>query len=226
MRSFLPRAAPPPDDPRQRRFRILFDAESRAVLGYALRRTERAEDAADVVADTFLVAWRRIDELPSGDEARLWLYGVARRVLANQRRGASRRQQLGERLRDDLRRVLPTVTGPADPTADGDPATAAVRDALRRLPEADRELLLLTSWEGLEPTAIARVTGTPAATVRTRLHRARRRLRAELEADGRATSASPVAPDRRASEERERSSRAGHVPGDTPPLIPTPKQAR
>ncbi|MFG2049725.1 RNA polymerase sigma factor [Micromonospora sp. NPDC048935] len=59
-------------------------------------------DAADVVAETFLVAWRRRQDMPVGGEARLWLYGVARRVLANQHRGGVRRQRLGERLRQQI----------------------------------------------------------------------------------------------------------------------------
>ena len=69
------------------------------MLAYVLRRVERAEDAGDVVAETFLVAWRRMDKVPAGDEARLWLYGVARRQLANQRRGELRRSRLADRLR-------------------------------------------------------------------------------------------------------------------------------
>ena len=61
------------------------------MLGYALRRTDNTDDAADVLAETFLVAWRRPDEIPPGPQARLWLYGTARRVLANQRRAERRR---------------------------------------------------------------------------------------------------------------------------------------
>src|SRR3954464_15954393 len=81
-------------DADERRFRALFDAEARGVLGYALRRVGHREDAADVVAETFGVAWRGMGDVPAGDDARLWLYGVARNVLANQRRGALRRQRL------------------------------------------------------------------------------------------------------------------------------------
>ena len=87
----------------ERRFRALFEAEARDVLGYALRRVEDREDAADVVAETFGVAWRRIDEVPAGVEGRLWLFGVARRVLSNQRRGALRRRRLADRMREQLR---------------------------------------------------------------------------------------------------------------------------
>jgi RNA polymerase sigma-70 factor (ECF subfamily) len=166
-------------DAEERRFRALFEAEARGVLGYAMRRVEQREDAADVVAETFSVAWRRIGHVPPEPEARLWLYGVARRILANQRRGALRRERLGERLREELR-----LTVQAGAEAGDGGAAAAVGDALARLSEQDREVLLLANWEGLTPKEIGVVIGVPSATARTRLHRARGRLRAELEGSG------------------------------------------
>jgi RNA polymerase sigma-70 factor (ECF subfamily) len=176
------------DDP-QTRFRCLFELAERDILSYALRRVGRAEDAADVVAETFLVAWRRLDDVPAGDAARPWLYGVARRQVANQRRGDLRRSQLADRLRD----VLATSAAEATDTEGDD--VAAVRGALGRVGEQDRELLTLSNWEGLSPAEIAVVLEIPAVTLRSRLHRARRRLRAELdrgEAAGR--SACPPTP--------------------------------
>lgn len=178
---------------RRTRFEDVFAAESRAILGYALRRVDAPEDAADVVAETFLVAWRRIDDVPAGPDARPWLYGVARRVLANHTRGTRRRTRLGERLRDEL------LTRPDVVRHDEDDAAGAVRDAMLRLSDDDRELLRLTSWEGLGPTELATAMSLPPATVRTRLHRARNRLRTELEAVGWAG---------------ERPARTGHVKGD------------
>jgi DNA-directed RNA polymerase specialized sigma24 family protein len=77
---------------------VLYQDNFAQVLAYALRRTATAEDAADVAAETFAVAWRRLDEVPAGDGARLWLYGVARHVVANQRRGEVRRRRLAHRL--------------------------------------------------------------------------------------------------------------------------------
>jgi RNA polymerase sigma-70 factor (ECF subfamily) len=129
------------------------------------------------VAETFLVAWRRLDKVPAGEQARLWLYGVARRQLANQRRGQLRRARLADRLRSELPAAVAAVRAPEDQRV------AAVRAALARLEEEDREILRLTSWEGLAPSEIAAVMGLPGVTVRSRLHRARKRLRAELEAD-------------------------------------------
>ena len=156
------------------RFRRLFAETERELLAYALRRVERAEDAADVVAETFLVAWRRMDRVPEGEEARLWLFGVARRQLANQRRGQLRRSRLADRLRAEL-----PVAVAAAHTAE-DHRVAAVRAALARLEEEDREILRLSTWEELTPSEIATVMGVPGVTVRSRLHRARKRLRAQV----------------------------------------------
>lgn len=155
-------------------FRALFDTCSRPVLAYALRRVSEPADAAEVVAETFLVAWRRLGEVPAGDAARPWLFGVARRVLANQRRGDRRRNVLEERLRAQLSTQV--VLDHADATGAG----LEVRAALARLDAEDRELLLLIAAEGLAPAEIALVLDVPAVTVRTRLHRARRRLEREL----------------------------------------------
>src|SRR5262249_7791859 len=151
----------------EERFRQVYAANFPPLLAYAVRRVEQPADASDVVAETFLVAWRRLTEIPPGDEARLWLYGVARRILANHNRGGVRRQRLGP-----------------DPGVEV-PERLAVHAALARLGELDREVLLLTIWEGLQPRDVAAVLGISGAAVRTRLSRARTRLR-ELVGDDRA----------------------------------------
>lgn len=191
------------DDTRAERFRALFDAEWPGLLGYAARRTD-PESAADVVADTFLVAWRRLDDVPLGSEARLWLYGVARRTLANHRRGDQRRDRLAERLRSQVVEAMPP--GWEDRSDDAD----LVHRALLRVDEHDRELLRLTSWEGLTPTEIATVLLIPAPTVRSRLHRARLRLVVQLEAQGWTA---------------ERPAPAGHVVAEERPLLVAPEEA-
>ncbi|MFC9692903.1 RNA polymerase sigma factor [Kribbella sp. NPDC056951] len=154
-------------------FRELFEANFRELLGYALRRCSSPDDAADVVADTMLVAWRRFDQVPTDGTARLWLYGVARRVLANHRRGVQRRDRLGERLRVELQDVVPDH-------ADEVEANAVLVAAMAGLSDNDRELLMLTAWENLDPQEAAVVLDVPARVVRTRLHRARARLRERL----------------------------------------------
>jgi len=156
------------------RFDRLYAEHGRAVLAYALRRTAEAQDAADVVADTFLVAWRRRDDVPSGEAGRLWLYGVARHVLANQRRSERRRDRLAERLRRELPAAVQSLPSPS-------PETGAIRAALARLEAEDQEVLRLAAWEELMPSEIATVLGISQVAARSRLHRARRRLRAALQ---------------------------------------------
>jgi RNA polymerase sigma-70 factor (ECF subfamily) len=161
-------------EPPRVRFEALFDAHHRAVLGYALRRTDDPHDAADVVAETFLVAWRRAADVPTGDGTAPWLLGVARRVLANQRRGERRRTELSARLGETIRAELSAVQ--IDPV----PGGSALGPALATLSADDREILLLSAWEGLEPAEIAITLGLRGATVRSRLKRARARLHAAL----------------------------------------------
>ena len=127
-----------------------------------------------MLAETYLIAWRKLDAIPTGERARLWLFGVARNLLL---KGASRRrsrQTLVERLAGELRSAHP----PHNPV--DDERASALRAALAALPERDREIVMLTAWEGLTPKQIAAVVGTPVNVVRVRLHRARTRLKRDL----------------------------------------------
>jgi RNA polymerase sigma-70 factor (ECF subfamily) len=160
---------------RGRRFEELYAAHHIPLLGYALRRTDNTDDAADVLAETFLTAWRRLEEIPPGSQARLWLYGTARHVLANHRRGKRRRLALADRLKADLA----VSYRPAEQAGE----LADIAAALRKMPESDRELLALSAWEGLDPGQIAAVLGCSRNAARIRLHRARRRFAAELGQD-------------------------------------------
>ena len=153
------------------RFEALYDSHAGAVLAYALRRTAAA-NADDVVGEVFLVAWRRLADVPADE--RIWLLGVARRVLANQRRGQTRQRALRERLVPEL---------PASsPPLDQDPHDERVLRALGDLREDDREALLLLGWEELSHAEAARVLGIRARTFSVRLHRARRRFALALAA--------------------------------------------
>jgi RNA polymerase sigma-70 factor (ECF subfamily) len=155
-------------------FRALYNGNFAAVLGYTLRRVEQPTDAADVVSEVFLVAWRRLDEAPPGD-TRPWLFGVARHVLANYHRGLRRRQRLGGRLRDTLAHNV--VPDPAIGVAEWD----RIRQVLLKLRPDDRELLMLVGWDGLTPTEAAGVVGIAPGTARMRLARARQRFGELLE---------------------------------------------
>lgn len=146
-------------------FEDLYRETHDGVLGYLARRVPPA-DAADLLAETYLVAWRRRDELSAGEGRRPWLFGVARRLLL-----AHQRQQPT---------VLPldgdhACADPA-PGAGRDDRGAAVRRALTSLGPVDRELVTLTVWDGLTPAEAAAVVGLTAGTARVRLHRARARL--------------------------------------------------
>jgi RNA polymerase sigma factor (sigma-70 family) len=159
---------------RRQRFDALFASYRSDMVAYCGWRADSVSDAQDAVAEVFLTAWRRLDELPDGDAARVWLYATARRVIANQRRSSRRRAALYERL------ALDPAGAVEEPTSSGW-EEALVHEALRRLRPRDREVLLLAEWEDLPPTQIAVVLDCPAITARGRLHRARRRFRAVFE---------------------------------------------
>jgi RNA polymerase sigma-70 factor (ECF subfamily) len=157
------------EDSPDARFERLFRVHVDAVHRYAWRRDSAGAD--DVVAETFAIAWRRLADVPAGSGELPWLLAVARRVRANALRGERRRAALTERL------------GSESLAAHGITASDEIglHEALARLPERDRELLMLVYWEGLDHSATAMVMGTTRANVTVRLHRARRRLQRELQ---------------------------------------------
>ena len=136
-----------------------------------LRRRASAHDADDAYSETLMTVWRRIEAVPDGGEVP-WALGVARKVLGNQRRSASRRLRLVEK-----------VGGTAQDTSvppPGEDDYPEVRAALDALPDADREVLTLWAWDELEPREIAVVLDTTANAVSLRLSRAKTKLAAEL----------------------------------------------
>lgn len=160
-----------------RRFESCFRDNYAAILAFAIRRLPDRATAEDAASETFAVAWRRRELIP--EEPLPWLYGIALRVVANQRRSAER----GGRLRDRLQQA-----------ADGDRGEPEAVEALHRresfarafrlLGEEDREVLRLVAWDGLDSAEAARVLGCSATAFRVRLHRARRRLAKHLAASG------------------------------------------
>lgn len=164
------------------KFTSAYEAHARTLLGYALRRTATPADAADVVAETMLTAWRRLNVVPDEPETILWLYGVARNVIANGDRTRRRQRRLAAKLRSQLDDVLEAL-----PVAD--PALAAqVTAAMRALTPVEHEVMTLTAAEQLSPAEIAVVLDMKQNTVRTHLHRARRKLRSALTTDASAKS--------------------------------------
>lgn len=163
---------------RAARFEAIFRASHSRVLAYALRRATDRGQAEEVVSETFLVAWRRLAEVPS--EPLPWLLGTARRVLANQRRSSRRRFPDGPHVPLEIG----GIEGAASPFAERLAEREAFVAAFTALQPDDRELLTLIAWDGLEVREAAQVVGCSAAVCSVRLHRARRRLLKGLEASG------------------------------------------
>lgn len=148
------------------RFRVLYDAAYPRVAAYALRRARSPEDALDVVAETMLIAWRRFDEIPEGPQRLPWVFGAARRVLANHYRAEGRKEGLMQRAAAERKEPAPDLD--------------LVHEALDRLRPDQREILTLSAWDDLDNDEIAAALGLTPAAVAVRLHRARRRLGREL----------------------------------------------
>jgi DNA-directed RNA polymerase specialized sigma24 family protein len=161
---------PPQPTDAARKLDELFTSQAGRVLAYAIRRTADHADAEDVAAETFAIAWRKLQQVPP--DPLPWLLAVARRVLANQRRGGRRRASLVLRL------SRAAQAEPSSPSTDG-PGIAA----LRRLRPDDQEILRLVAWEELDHRQVAAVMGISSNAVAIRLHRARRRFSDELMKD-------------------------------------------
>jgi RNA polymerase sigma-70 factor, ECF subfamily len=158
------------------RFEAMFATHHDPVRRYIVRR-QSAALVDDAIAETFLVAWRRLEEIP--DRTLPWLLGVARRVLADQRRAVRRRRSLSERLRVDA-----LTDGTAEDWEPPPGLTPELASALAALTEHEREALLLVAWDELSPADAARVAGCSATTFRVRLHRARQRVADRLGVKG------------------------------------------
>jgi RNA polymerase sigma-70 factor, ECF subfamily len=165
---------------REQRFESLYRQHYAPLMRYAARRVAGGQEA-DVVAETFTIAWKRLDQLRD-DDALPWLYGIARKVLANDRRGRFRRLRLADR-------VAASTAGQVDDHAGEVARRVDLLAAVDGLPARDRECLALAEWEQLPPEAAAVVMGCSTAAYKVRLHRARRRLAARLAAADGATPA-------------------------------------
>ena len=159
----------------EKRFDSLFNSHHDSVYRYCVRRLGLA-DAEDAAADVFAVAWRRIEDVPSGDLTRAWLIGVAYKVVGNRCRARRRQTRLWTRLlnvRDNRGDYHESREIP-------DAEIQRVHTALSELSITDQELLRLSAWDGLSRVEIARVLGISENAVDQRFHRARSRLRDRL----------------------------------------------
>lgn len=158
------------------KFAELYRAYGKQIHAYCLRRTSRSH-AADAVADTFLVAWKKIEQVPSGEATLLWLYAVAFRVLSHQWRTRARSQ----RLRDRLGGLADPGVEPPDVLVIRDEEYRMVLKASARLRPIDQEILRLTLWEELSHADAALVLGIDSDAVKQRAYRARRNLANEYQ---------------------------------------------
>lgn len=164
------------DRERTEHFKRLYTEHYAAVLGYCIRRADRSH-AQDVAADVFTVAWRRLDVVPDGEATLPWLFGVASRTLANHRRSEHRRANLGTKLRGLARRHA----SPAETQVIRRVEDQRMLDAINRLSNSDRELLLLSAWEGLPASQLALRFDISLKAAEKRLTRAKKRLAGELQ---------------------------------------------
>ena len=158
-------------DAAEPRFDALYRAHAEAIRRYCLRRLG-PDDAGDAAADVFTVVWRRLESCPRDNEALLWIYGIARNVVANRRRGARRSAQLTHRA----------AAGATNPSST--PEHIVVRrseyeeldEALAKLPSRYREVLILAEWDGLDRKTIAQLEGVSRSAIDQRISRAYKKL--------------------------------------------------
>ncbi|MBA9001837.1 RNA polymerase sigma factor [Thermomonospora cellulosilytica] len=157
-------------------FAELFDRHARAVYNYCFRRTADWSAAEDLTSVVFLETWRRRGQVRmSGDSLLPWLYGVATNVLRNHRRSLRRHRDALARLPHPA--AAPDESEDAAARMDAERRMREVMESIRSLPRRDQEVLALCVWEGLGYAEAAEALGMPVGTVRSRLSRARERLR-------------------------------------------------
>ena len=168
-------------------FDRLIRTISPALLAYLARRVDPPHDAADVLAEALLTAYRKMDAVPSDpNEAKFWLFAVARRQLANYHRGKLRHRNLAARLAESIR------------VAPAEPAAATASDLLDSLPAKDRELVTLIIWDGFGVAEAGKILGISASTARSRYSRAKDKIRTAHQSQvDRASGRQTAAPSRR-----------------------------
>lgn len=157
------------------RFEALYRAHAREVHGYCLRRTS-IEEAKDATSEVFVVAWRRFEDVPYGDDALPWLYGVARNVLGNRARSFRRRDRLAAKAaahHDE------TVPGPEPQIVRNEQHDELLR-ALSKLSDKDQEILRLVEWENLTRDKVAEMLFVSRSAIDKRIARAYKKMAATL----------------------------------------------
>ncbi|MFE5326823.1 RNA polymerase sigma factor [Embleya sp. NPDC056575] len=160
-------------------FGVIFDRHSRAIFNHLSRRTASWVEAEDLTSVVFLQAWRHRSAVTlDRDSALPWLLGIARNIAANGGRARRRYQALKERLPTPS--PVPDHAQDVADRVDEERALVALRGSVARLPAHEREVIELCVWSGLDQQAAATALGVAVGTIKSRLHRARRRLGDDL----------------------------------------------
>lgn len=155
----------------ERQFRLLYERNFAPITAYVRRRVRRADGSdADIVAEVFVVAWRRFLEVPEQTKELPWLYGVARNLVANHFRNVQRSSALTDRLILEEGVSVDTSAGSSD-------LEIRVRRAVDRLSDLDREIFRLIHWEELSHEEVGLSVGLTAKAVERRVARARAKVR-------------------------------------------------
>ena len=155
------------------RFRTMYEENYDAMRDYCLRRLP-TDDANDALAEIFLVAWRRLDDVPAGEQARLWLFGVARRVVSTMQRGTRRRSRLT--AKSMAQADTGAVTIDTETVVVRRSEDARLLEAIGTLRPSDQELVRLKAWEELSHSDIGEVLGISSHAVDMRLNRALKKV--------------------------------------------------
>lgn len=168
MRTQRERGMPSGDETQ---FEALYRAYAREIYAYCLRRSN-VDEAKDATSEVFVVAWRRREELPYGDDVLPWLYGVSRKVLANRTRSNRRRERLALKVAGQQQSSIP---GPESQIVRNEEHTELL-NALAKLPETDQEILRLVEWDGLSREQVAEMQFVSRAAIDKRIRRAYKKL--------------------------------------------------
>lgn len=162
-------------------FGIVFRRHVRPITGYAIRRCDNADDVADLVSDTFMIALDAANRyVPLTDDALPWLFGIARRVHTRQRRRTKSFLRLVSKNTNSQIRYNPAETEAIDAAIDASRAATEMQEAMRRLSSGEREVLELVAFEGLSPSEVAVVLDLTPNAARLKLSRARRNMQRML----------------------------------------------
>jgi RNA polymerase sigma factor (sigma-70 family) len=163
-------------------FAVLFERHSRAIYNFCFRRTADWSAAEDLLSIVFLEAWRRREKSLQPGMVRAWLYGIATLVVRNRRRTERRYRHALARLPRES--TSPDFAADVDERLADESRMGALLDRLRRLPAREQDVLVLCVWSELTYEEAAVALGIPVGTVRSRLSRARSRLRELADTSG------------------------------------------